>query len=291
MTFLQADSTEVVGSHNIAEPTVAERQMDVVQQQNSELRQSKPVQNHIQKDTTQAFMQIEGNVQDGESGTDTLQLYEEEITENEDTVELPLYYRDNYFFPDSLLYSKGTGGRTGVAGDPLPYTVKNDNLITSILLICFILVLVGLSKTGRLIARQTKGFFNEHRRRTAEYTETTNEYRFQFFLVLQTCILFALLAFLYTQKFTDTAFFVMSIYLQLTIFFGAFVVYFILKSLLYLIVNSVFFDKNNNAIWFKSLLFIYSIEGIALFPLVVILSYIDFSYIYGAFYIGFVIII
>ncbi len=290
MTFLQTDTTEVTGGHNIAEPTVGEGQTDVVQQQNSELRPLKSVKNHIQKDTAQTFMQIASAGQDSISGTDTLQLYEEEIAENVDSVELPLYYRDNYFFPDSLLYSKGTGGRSGVAGDPLPYSVKGDNLITSILLVCFILVLLGLSKTGRLIARQTKGFFNEHRRHTAEYTETTNEYRFQFFLVLQTCILFAVLSFLYTQKFVDTTFFVMPVYLQLAIFFGVFVVYFFIKPLLYLIVNSVFFDKGENAIWFKSLLFITSVEGLALFPLVVILSYIDFSYIYGAFYVCFVII-
>ncbi|MCD8290650.1 MAG: DUF4271 domain-containing protein [Prevotella sp.] len=291
MTFLQVDSTEVADSHNLEEPTVGERQTDVVQQQNIVPITSKPVRNHIKKDTLQTYTFTEEKGQENESDTDSLQLYEEAITECEDSDELPLYYKENYFFSDSLLYSKGTRALNGISGNPLPYTIRNDNMITSILLVCFILVLIGLSKTGRLIARQTKGFFNEHRKHTAEYTETTNEYRFQFFLVLQSCLLFALLSFIYTQQFADTTFFIMPIYLQLTIFFAVFVAYFSIKTLLYWVVNSVFFDKSSNMVWLKSLLFITSVEGIALFPLVVILSYINLPIIYGTFYLCFVIII
>ncbi len=291
MTFLQVDSTEVVDSHNLEEPTVAERQTDVVQQQNIVPKKSTPVRNQIQTDTLQTYSLTEEIGQEDETDTDSLQLYVEAITESEDSDELPLYYKENYFFSDSLLYSKGTVGLNGVAGDPVPYTIRNDNMITSILLVCFILVLIGLSKTGRLIVRQTKGFFNEHRKHTAEYTETTNEYRFQFFLVLQSCLLLSLLAFIYTHELVDTTFFIMPIYLQLTIFFGIFVAYFSLRTLLYWIVNSVFFDKSSNTVWLRSLLFITSVEGLALFPLVVIFSYIELPLIYGIFYLCFVIII
>ncbi len=286
MTFFQTDSTQVVSSQNVVEPTATEKQAYAVQQQQSSLYKSVPA--HIQKDTVmQTFLHTDtvGNE------TDTLQLYEEDIAESGDSIVLPLYYKENYFFPDSLLNSSVAGGRNGVAGDPLPYTIRNDNVITSVLLLCFILVLIGLSKTRRLIYWQTKGFFNEHRRHTVEYTETTNELRFQFFLVLQTCLLFALLAFIFTQELVDTTFFMMSNYMQLAIFFGIFVAYFIVRSLLYWLVNSVFFDKTSNTIWVKSLLFITSVEGIALFPLVVVLSYIEIPILYGAFYLCFVIII
>ncbi|MCD8297963.1 MAG: DUF4271 domain-containing protein [Prevotella sp.] len=290
MTFSQTDSTEVVGYHDVTEPAATERQMVAAQQQHQNL--SKPLPAHTQKDTiAQLSLQDDNIIQASENDSDTLQLYEEELSENSDSTGMPLYYKENCFFPDSLLNSNIAGGQNGVAGDPIPYTIRNDNVITSVLLLCFILVLIGLSKTGRLITRQTKGFFNEHRRHTAEYTETSNELRFQLFLVLQTCLLLSLLSFIFTQQLVDTTFFILSNYMQLTAFFCVFALYFIGKSLLYWIVNSVFFDKQSNTIWFKSFLFITSVEGIALFPLVVVLSYIEMPILYGALYLGFVIII
>ncbi len=290
MTFQQADSTAVVSSQDITEPTATEQQTEVAEQRHSEPVLPKPTAVSLRRDTvSQAFASTETEYQEAEE--DTVHFYFEGYAQREEVAELPKYYKENYFSADSLLSTDAIGGRSGVAGDPFPYTIKSDSAITALLLACFLLVLVGLSKSRRFIIRQTKGFFNEHRKQDSDTSETSNEYRFQFLLVLQTCLLLALLAFIYTQELVDTTFFFVSNYLQIAVFFGVFVVYFTLRALIYWGVNSVFFDGASNSVWLRSLLFVTSIEGVALFPLVVVLAYTELPALNGAIYLCFVIIL
>ena len=101
-------------------------------------------------------------------------------------VSLPVYYEENYFSGDSLLHPEIKGGRHGVSGDPVPYTMRDDDIITGLLLLCFILVVVALSNSRRFIVRQLKDFLYVPHSGISAITETTSEVRFQFFLVLQT---------------------------------------------------------------------------------------------------------
>ena len=50
-------------------------------------------------------------------------------------VQLPQYYRESFFSEDSLFHPELPGGSFGVGGDPTPYSIHNDNVITSILLV------------------------------------------------------------------------------------------------------------------------------------------------------------
>jgi hypothetical protein len=43
-------------------------------------------------------------------------------------VSLPQYYRESFFSKDSLFHPELRGGRMGVSGDPVPYSVSGDNL-------------------------------------------------------------------------------------------------------------------------------------------------------------------
>lgn len=51
-------------------------------------------------------------------------------------VSLPQYYRESFFSKDSLFHPELRGGRMGVSGDPVPYSVSGDNFVTSLLLLC-----------------------------------------------------------------------------------------------------------------------------------------------------------
>lgn len=97
-------------------------------------------------------------------------------------VSLPVYYEENYFSGDSLLHPEIKGGRHGVSGDPVPYTMRDDDIITGLLLLCFILVVVALSNSRRFIVRQLKDFLYVPHSGISAITETTSEVRFQFFL-------------------------------------------------------------------------------------------------------------
>ena len=50
-----------------------------------------------------------------------------------------------------------------------------------------------------------------------------------------------------------------------------------MKAILYSISGWVFFDKKKNVQWLKAYLFLISCEGVALFPMVMLLSYFELS--------------
>ena len=191
-------------------------------------------------------------------------------------ISLPQYYRESFFAKDSLFHPELKGGRAGVAGVPVPYTVAGDDFITSLLLFCFVLACVSISKSRQFILRQAKTFFRTPSFGTTVITETSNELRFQTFLALQTCLLTAIGYFMYSRvSISDT--FIIDQYLVISIYAGCVASYFLLKAFLYSVVNWVFFDRKKNEQWMKSYLFLVSCEGVVLFPAIILMTYFGFS--------------
>ena len=192
-------------------------------------------------------------------------------------VDLPQYYREGFFSKDSLFHPELPGGRYGVAGDPVPYTVQHDNVIISLLLLLFVLATIAFSNSRHFVVRQTKNFFSTNREGMTEITETAVEIRFQAFLTFLNSLLLSILFYFYTLNFIGETFLLDSQYHLIAIFLGMTVVYYLVKTMLYAIVNNVFFDGKKNRQWMKSFLFITSIEGVSLFPLVVVWTFFDIS--------------
>ena len=106
-----------------------------------------------------------------------------------------------------------------MAGDPVPYTVAGDSFITSLLLVCFLLACIAFSKSKHFVIRQAKTFFRTPRIGTTEVTETSSEVRYQFFFVLQTCLLLAIGYFIYSKaSISDT--FIVDQYQVISIYAG-----------------------------------------------------------------------
>ena len=164
-------------------------------------------------------------------------------------VHLPKYYQETYFSKDSLLHPEVSGGHFGVAGDPVPYVVRNDNLITGLLLLCFVLTLV--------VSPQFK--------------------RFRGLLTLQTCLLFSVVVYFLTKEYVTTTFVIDSDYQLILIFLGMLVGYALLKSTLYTTVNLVFFDGKRNKQFLGDLLLSYAAQGVLLMPVVLLLVYFGLS--------------
>lgn len=189
-----------------------------------------------------------------------------------DFVSHPMYYSHSLVQPDSIYRPECVSYRHGVAGDPVPYTIAGDSLITSILLACFIFAAVAISASGNFLQRQLKSFFRVQREGTTVITETSGEMRFQFFLVAQTCLLAAIIVFFFSQSRGGESF-AIAHYQIIGLFTGEIAAYLLLKALLYQVVNWVFFDKKKNEQWMKSYLFLICTEGILFFPAVLLLSY------------------
>ena len=206
---------------------------------------------------------------------DTLHLPGEDIPRDMKAVDLPQYYRENYFSNDSLYHPELNGERFGVAGDPVPETLHNDSLITGLLLLCFLLITFTFSRISDFIIRQTKNFFytqkGEH-----SITETGNEIKLQVIFIGITSIVYALLYYLYTINFVADTFNVPTEYALLGIFFGCFTAFFALRFLLYTIVNTIMFDGSRNKKFLTSILFVSAVEGVMLYPAVLLMTYFQF---------------
>ncbi len=197
--------------------------------------------------------------------------------EKQSTLE-DLHLSNNSLFPNSEYYYDVEGfQQSGVAGDPIPYNVGSDNLLTSMLLGCFIMAMVALSMSKKMLLRQAKMFFRPANERITIITETLNEVRFQIFLVIQTCLLLSIGYYIYTRAFVSDTFLINSQFQLIMIYLGVFAGYFIVKTLLYETVSWVFFDSKKNEQWEKTTLFLYSCEGAAFFPIVMLMVYFSFS--------------
>ena len=122
-----------------------------------------------------------------------------------------------------------------------------------------------------------KAFFYTPHEGTTEISETAAEMRFQVFLVLLTCIQLSLLFYVYVTQTVGDVFVLETQYHLIAIFMAMMIGYFLAKWLLYSIVNAVFFDGKRNQQWWKLLLFITSVEGVLLFPAVVLQAYFNLS--------------
>lgn len=140
----------------------AELQQQSVQQKHSSQLTPKQVLSWLPKNATPAQQDsmIRAHVKPCEithwSGMpDTLHLPGHKAGKSFRDVSLPQYYRESFFSKDSLFHPELRGGRLGVVGDPVPYTVAGDNFITSLLLLCFVLACIAFSKSKHFVsARQ-----------------------------------------------------------------------------------------------------------------------------------------
>lgn len=206
---------------------------------------------------------------------DTLRLPGHEPGKSLRDVSLPKYYREGFFAKDTLLHPEIDAGRRGVAGDPVPYRVRDDDMITSLLLLCLIMMIVALSNSRRFIVRQVKDILYVSHTEASALTETASEVRSQVFLVLQTCLLFSVFQYFYTNHYIGDTFVLPSQYHLIAIYFAMFTGYFVAKVLLYTIVNTTFFGARRNMRWLKSFLFISSSEAVLLLPVVLLQVYFD----------------
>lgn len=162
--------------------------------------------------------------------------------------------------------------RTGVEGHPKPYTIAGDNLMNGLLLACFICALLSFQRSRNFVIKQFKHFFYPSYSNREIITETWLELRFQLFFAAQTCLLLGIIYFFFTQPSAHTGFVIPPFLVILTLSATVFL-YFLLKTGLYFLVNLTFFDGKKNEQWIKHFLFLFSFEGVVLYPIVLLQVY------------------
>ena len=130
----------------------------------------------------------------------------------------------------NIIHPELNGGRMGIAGDPIPYLVSNDSVMTGVLLAFVILTILVVSRSMRFIAYQFKNFmYPGHSYESIEYKETAGEVNYQFFLCFQTVVLLSLSCY-YCLVDSTTETYVVDTYQLLGLFFLSVFGIFMLKE-------------------------------------------------------------
>ena len=207
---------------------------------------------------------------------DTLHLPGEGIPRDLRDVSLPKYYRENFFSNDSLYHPELDAGRYGVAGDPVPETMSNDSLLSGLLILCFLVMTFAFSRISGFIGRQLKDFFYVQK---GEHTmpETGDEINIQILFSIITCLTISMLYYLYTIATGNDTFIFSTEHMLLAVIFLVVLAYFLLKYVLYMVVNNIMFSASKNKKFLTSLIFLIAMEGVLLFPVLLLRAYFHFA--------------
>ena len=192
-------------------------------------------------------------------------------------IQLPQFDQETYFAKDSMLHPEVSNVGFGVAGDPVPDVVRNDDLMTGLLLLCFVLTLVVYSQSREYLIRQYRSLFRMPRSEDEGQMETAGERRIKELLMIQTCLLVSVIMYFGTKEYVSDYFIIDSDYQFILIFMAMLIVYMLLKILLYTIVNGVFFGGKKNKQFLRSQILVSASQGILLYPVVLLLVYFDLS--------------
>ena len=208
-----------------------------------------------------------------------------------DTVSLPLYYRESFFFEDSLFHSEPGDRPLGVEGDALPYTAMGDDFLSILLLCCFIMMLLVYAHSHQTIIYHLKNLFYIPRTEKVTTNDAVNHFRLFPVFALVDCILLAIAYYSYFIHVVNTTLIIDTSYEFIAIFTAVFALYFIVKYVVYNMANVAFFDSKKCQQWNHDFVFIIAIESVVLLPMVVLQTYLGFSLQSTVYYIVFILLL
>ena len=166
----------------------------------------------------------------------------------------------------------------GMAGEPLPYCFRTDDIVTSFLLLSFFLVAFVTAYSRRFLSAALKDFFHAGSRSERLTTQEDNSLRGKSFLVFQASFLLGILFYDYAAERLPDACAKVSPYYILGGAVSLCILYYWLKMLLQKFVGSVFFDAASNRRWNDAANLGILATGIFLFPLVLLVVYFDLDF-------------
>ena len=181
---------------------------------------------------------------------------------------------DQALFRPELMYAEPA---PGVVGNLRPYRFRNDDYVTGALIVSFLLAIVVVARSWRFLRSSLGGFFRSSPRGGATSGKIDNEMQGQFFLILETCAVMGILFFGYFQEVMPTSIDGGSPYVVMGLCVGCCAAYYLLKWLLYSIINSIFFSRAQCREWSSIFLLSILTTGTLCFPLTLLALYYDLS--------------
>lgn len=176
------------------------------------------------------------------------------------------------------LYSGMPTQPTGLAGDPVDYQFRKDDVVTSIILLSFFIMVWVIASSWQFVRSQLRDFFITRERPNLFAEREDTVLRGRSFLVVQTCFLISLLFFTMTREYLPEVFAQLSPYVTLALATLVSSVYYVAKIAIYNIVNHTFFSPTKcrqwSDIYFVSIL----VTGCALLPVVLAVVFFDMPF-------------
>ena len=183
----------------------------------------------------------------------------------------PVCYKISYFQDNTLLHPEIVIRPSRYSATPLPYRLWRDNWITGTVLLCFFVMAFIIHLNGKqLLARSRSFFFGSQHQNEPRAIRTSLEEQSTNIMTFMLCLIGGLGFFEYTQNHLELFLGRLSPYILLGSYIGCWVVYFILKGLLYTFINWIFFDKDSHLLWMDTYSFLLIVESILMYGIIVI---------------------
>ena len=161
---------------------------------------------------------------------------------------------------------------------PLPYTLHSDDTVALLLLGCFLLSAYILSRSRKFLYLLVKDFLLNRERNSIFATSTSADMRYLLLLVVQTCVLAALLLYacLCGSVAQEVAGRVPTL-LAVGLLTGVLMLALALKWAVYSLAGWVFFGSARTSLWLESYSTLLYYAGFVLYPVVLCAVYFGWS--------------
>lgn len=191
---------------------------------------------------------------------------------------LPKYYKDSFFAKDSTLWhSELQGGRYGIAGDPVPFSIHNDDLLTPLVVMSFIMLLLAVRRSSKFYSFQLRNFFRVVRQDSILEKESASDKRYLLVTCIHTSLILTFLFYLYAQENIGETYITYSEYILMGFYLATIVATITLQVALQAFVNKIFYAPKQMELWHTTKMMILSMGGILLSPVMLLIAYFGMS--------------
>ena len=157
----------------------------------------------------------------------------------------------------------------------MPYQLRNDDIITTAILLSFMLTVWAVSRSWPYLEAWWGGFFNEERKRKKFTKHLDVQLNGCVPIMVSASLMFGILVTKYVQEFAPEVFHEFTPQVVFACGAGGILTLVVLKLLLYLLVNLTFFNNAQAGEWTASYLVTLLFEAILLLPLSVAIVFLD----------------
>lgn len=183
-----------------------------------------------------------------------------------------------FFQGDSLLHTEVELPQTGFSGTPRAYLLWRDEWVVLFVLMCFVLLTMIQKRIRKQFSAEAKEFFLPSRSSAKkDKLDSDREQLIPLLMALILSIMGGLGMFMYTQKKMHLFLGQTSPYKLIGIYIGIWALYFLFKSLLTSFINWIFFDKTKREEWKRSSFFLFSVESLVFFGVIISTIFLNLS--------------